>query len=201
MGAWTWLPDFGIGLISEIGQREAYADLSVIRRAFWILIAGLALGALGVVLATSRVRKLEKEVRRTHQLGQYTLEEKIGEGGMGAVYRARHALLRRPTAIKLLRTSREGTDDALTRFEREVQLTSQLTHPNTVAIYDFGRTPDGRLLLRDGVPAGHPPRPADRARTARSPRRASCTCSSRSARRSPRRTRSASSIATSSPPT
>jgi serine/threonine protein kinase len=165
VGSWTWLPDFGIGLISEISQNEAYADLSVIRRAFWILIAGLALGALGVVLATSRVRKLEKEVRRTHQLGQYTLEEKIGEGGMGSVYRARHALLRRPTAIKLLRASREGTDDALVRFEREVQLTSQLTHPNTVAIYDFGRTPDGvfyyameylpgipldRLIAKDG---------------------------------------------------
>jgi serine/threonine protein kinase len=165
VGSWTWLPDFGIGLISEISQSEAYADLSVIRRAFWILIAGLALGALGVVLATSRVRKLEKEVKRTHQLGQYTLEEKIGEGGMGSVYRARHALLRRPTAIKLLRPSREGTDDALARFEREVQLTSQLTHPNTVAIYDFGRTPEGvfyyameylpgipldRLIAKDG---------------------------------------------------
>jgi len=165
VGAWTWLPDFGIGLISEVGHREAYADLSVIRRAFWILIAGLALGALGVVLATGRVRKLEKEVRRSHQLGQYTLEEKIGEGGMGSVYRARHALLRRPTAIKLLRSSREGADDALARFEREVQLTSQLTHPNTVAIYDFGRTPDGvfyyameylpgipldRLIAKDG---------------------------------------------------
>jgi serine/threonine protein kinase len=166
VGSWTWLPDFGIGLISEVSQSEAYADLSVIRRAFWILIAGLALGALGVVLATSRVRKLEKEVKRTHQLGQYTLEEKIGEGGMGSVYRARHALLRRPTAIKLLRPSREGsTDDALARFEREVQLTSQLTHPNTVAIYDFGRTPEGvfyyameylpgipldRLIAKDG---------------------------------------------------
>jgi serine/threonine protein kinase len=165
VGAWTWLPDFGIGLISEVSKSEAYADLSVIRRAFWILIAGLALGALGVVLATSRVRKLEKEVKRTHQLGQYTLEEKIGEGGMGSVYRARHALLRRPTAIKLLRPSREGADDALARFEREVQLTSQLTHPNTVAIYDFGRTPEGvfyyameylpgipldRLIAKDG---------------------------------------------------
>jgi serine/threonine protein kinase len=142
VGAWTWLPDFGIGLISEISHKEAYADLSVIRRAFWILIAGLALGTLGIVLASGKVRRLEKEMRRTHQLGQYTLEEKIGEGGMGAVYKARHALLRRPTAIKLLRPTGQSTD-ALARFEREVQLTSQLTHPNTVAIYDFGRTPDG----------------------------------------------------------
>jgi eukaryotic-like serine/threonine-protein kinase len=165
VGAWTWLPDYGIGLVSEMSQREAYADLSVIRRAFWILIGGLALGALGIVLASGKVRRLEKEVRRTHQLGQYTLEEKIGEGGMGSVYRARHALLRRPTAIKLLRSTSDGAD-ALARFEREVQLTSQLTHPNTVAIYDFGRTPDGvfyyameylpgipldRLIAKDGA--------------------------------------------------
>jgi hypothetical protein len=164
VGAWTWLPDYGFGLVSEVSQREAYADLSVIRRAFWILIAGLGLGAIGIVLASGKVRRLEKEVRRSHQLGQYTLEEKIGEGGMGSVYRARHALLRRPTAIKLLRSTSDGAD-ALARFEREVQLTSQLTHPNTVAIYDFGRTPDGvfyyameylpgipldRLIAKDG---------------------------------------------------
>ncbi len=73
------------------------------------------------------------------QLGQYQLEDKIGEGGMGVVYRAHHALLRRPTAIKLL-TANAG--NAAERFEREVQVTASLTHPNTVAIYDYGRTPD-----------------------------------------------------------
>ncbi|HWP06508.1 MAG TPA: serine/threonine-protein kinase [Polyangiaceae bacterium] len=100
---------------------------------------------LVVVIATvvSRtVHGLRERVREAMKLGQYTLDEKIGEGGMGVVYRASHALLRRPTAIKLLPPERAGEHN-LVRFEREVQLTSMLTHPNTVSIYDFGRTPEG----------------------------------------------------------
>jgi CheY-like chemotaxis protein len=76
------------------------------------------------------------------QLGQYTIDEKIGSGGMGAVYRGHHAMLRRPVAIKLLDETKtnEGT---LARFEREVQMASRLNHPNTIAIYDYGRTSEG----------------------------------------------------------
>jgi eukaryotic-like serine/threonine-protein kinase len=83
---------------------------------------------------------LRLQVRRATQLGQYLLEHKVGEGGMGVVYRASHAMLRRPTAIKLLTTT---TGHAAERFEREVQLTARLTHPNTIAVFDYGRTPDG----------------------------------------------------------
>ena len=89
-----------------------------------------------------RIRALREEVREARRLGQYTIESKIGAGGMGEVYRASHSLLRRPTALKLIRSSEVG-EHTLRRFEREVQLTSQLTHPNTIAIYDYGHTDDG----------------------------------------------------------
>jgi len=98
--------------------------------------------AMGLAAATAIHSVIYGLEERVQELGQYTLLHKIGEGGMGVVYRARHALLRRPTAVKVLpleRTSEAG----LARFEREVQLTSALAHPNIVSVYDFGKSPDG----------------------------------------------------------
>jgi serine/threonine-protein kinase len=86
---------------------------------------------------------LRQEVTEARQLGVYTLDRMIGKGGMGEVYRAHHALLRRETAVKLMRSDRPGVD--VERFEREVHAMSRLTHPNTVAVYDFGRNSDGRF--------------------------------------------------------
>jgi eukaryotic-like serine/threonine-protein kinase len=146
VGAWTWLSDYEFGVTAEIDVAEAYAPIYVLRRAFWGLF-GLLAACGGLILlftvAMARMQKVaQKAALAAKQLGQYQLEEKLGEGGMGVVYRGRHKLLRRPTAIKLLHPEKT-TDEAIARFEREVQLTCQLNHPNTVAIYDFGRTPEG----------------------------------------------------------
>ncbi len=127
------------GLVITMPGQEAYEPwmlpLSV------HLFATIALSFVAGVISHV-VYGLQTRVREAMQLGEYTLETKIGEGGMGAVYLARHRMLRRPTAVKLLPPEKAG-EKAIARFEREVQETSRLTHPNTVAIFDFGRTQDG----------------------------------------------------------
>ena len=112
----------------------------------WVFaIGGALLSAIAVILATvgsDIIYGLRQQVSTAAQLGSYKLERRIGEGGIGTVYLAHHIMLRRPTAVKLLQPSRVGIE-TLARFEKEVQHMSQLTHPNTVAVYDYGRSPDG----------------------------------------------------------
>ncbi len=87
-------------------------------------------------------REAQRAAIEAQELGQYKLEQKLGAGAMGVVYKGYHAMMRRPTAIKLLNIE-SMNDQAIARFEHEVQITSQLNHPNTIAIYDYGRTPEG----------------------------------------------------------
>ena len=116
--------------------------------AWWVVFGSLSVAASRVIFG------LRKQVGNIRALGQYQIEAEIGAGAMGIVYRAQHALLRRETAVKVLAPERAG-EATLQRFEREVKLTARLKHPNTVTVYDYGRTPDGMFYyameLLDGA--------------------------------------------------
>jgi serine/threonine-protein kinase len=106
--------------------------------------------SVGMAYAGSRVvYGLGREVMKARELGSYRLEEKLGQGGMGEVWRARHRMLARPAAVKLIRhTSARGgaagvSEDARRRFEREAQVIASLRSPHTVGLFDFGVAQDG----------------------------------------------------------
>jgi serine/threonine-protein kinase len=103
----------------------------------------MTIGAVFAILGSHRINILQRQASETRKLGQYRLKKSLGAGGMGEVYLAEHALLRRPCAIKLIRPERAGDPQTLRRFEREVQATASLTHPNTIEIFDYGHSEDG----------------------------------------------------------
>lgn len=164
IGAWRWLPAYDMGIAVEMSADEAYAPLGVLRAAFGVVFGALVVAVMVALAAWFSAAKLRTEAARP-RLGPYVLGERIGEGGVANVYMARHDLLKRPTVVKLLKSAR-ATDEMVARFEREAQLASQLSHPNTVEIFDFGRAPGGlfyyameylegetmgALLLREGA--------------------------------------------------
>lgn len=142
VGAWRWVASLELGIATEIDLEEVQAPLRSLYAAAGVL-AALAMLAFAGMLASSfsLVRLRSREPTR---LGPYILLDKIGEGGLGDIFLARHELLKRRTVIKVLKPSVVDAE-TMARFEREVQATSRLTHHNTVTIYDFGRTPTGGL--------------------------------------------------------
>ena len=136
-----------------------------------VLLVGVA------VVISHVVTSLGRRVADARAMGSYRLEELLGRGGMGEVYRASHRLLARPAAIKLIRPEMLGGTDpraagrAIERFRREAEAAAMLRSPHTVDIYDFGVTDDHRLYLVMELLAGmdldklvgrHGPMPAPR---------------------------------------
>lgn len=113
--------------------------------------------ALAAVIPARMLQRYGRRLREARDLGSYELEERLGSGGMGEVWRARHRLLARPAAIKLVRPEMLGIDPRLTqrRFASEAQATATLTSPYTIRLFDYGVTDDGRFYyvmeLLDGI--------------------------------------------------
>jgi len=142
IGFWRWIPEFEIAAATEIETDEAYKSLNYLQSTLMILFGVLVTAiAVGLISSLSVVR-MRKRIKLGEKLGQYTLKKQVGEGGLGNVYLARHVLLKRPTAIKVLK-SKHMSREMLRRFELEVQAASLLTHPNTIEIYDYGESAQG----------------------------------------------------------
>jgi eukaryotic-like serine/threonine-protein kinase len=141
---------------------------------FLLASTGLGLFAASAVavFGSFKLSRLSQEAFLARQLGPYRLQRLLGRGGMGEVYLAEHRLLKRPCAVKLIRPEQAGDPDLLRRFEREVQATARLGHPNTVEVYDYGHAEDGTFyyvmeylpgLTLDQLVKRHGPLPPGRA--------------------------------------
>ncbi|MBI4503840.1 MAG: serine/threonine protein kinase [Gemmatimonadetes bacterium] len=105
--------------------------------------------AFAALVPAGVIRHLGRQVSRARELGSYQLGDLLGKGGMGEVYRAKHRMLQRPAAIKLIRVDTLGVKDprfsemVLRRFRKEAEAAASLHSPHTIALYDFGVTGDG----------------------------------------------------------
>ena len=134
-------------------------------------VIALLAGASLAIYCSHVLNGLRRDLHEARKYGQYHLGRRIGAGGMGEVYLAEHQLLKRPCALKLIKGDAGGDPLALARFEREVKSAARLSHPNSIAIYDYGRTEDGTfyyvmeylpgMSLQDLI-SGYGPIPAGR---------------------------------------
>lgn len=138
LAASTWPLSYFIGL--ALGQEAPLARFVAMNFLENYIAAGVALAPALVI------RRLGADVERAREMGSYELVERLDRGGMGEVWRARHRMLARPAAIKLIRFGAEEgrvAEALVRRFEREAQATAALHSPHTIELYDFGITRDG----------------------------------------------------------
>jgi serine/threonine-protein kinase len=135
-------PPIMLWTFERAGMTDPHHDVYIM-----LVVGGLSTWALSI-FATRIVHQLGVSVDAAHDLGSYHLDERIGQGGMGEVWRARHKMLARPAAIKVirpeaLRARGTDTDELVARFEKEAQATAALSSSHTVRLYDYGTAQDG----------------------------------------------------------
>ncbi len=149
VGVWRWLDEYDFGMATETDVAEAYEATRLLERAVLGVLGLLTLASVGIMAITFQYRgafrRAPKLVPGTRSLGQYSIGRQIGSGGMGTVHLGRHQLLKRDVAVKVLQGC-EFSPRAIARFEREVQATAKLRHPNTIAIYEYGRTDNNEFF-------------------------------------------------------
>jgi len=141
IGAWRWDEGLQAAIIVEQSKSEAFQTLEIvhkINRIAWGIPLLIALG----LAASSGIRARLRYGKPPVCIGAYNVTGKIGEGGLGIVYKGEHRLLGRLAAIKLLKVQSTNPQFAK-RFEREVRMASKLVHPNAISIYDYGLSEDG----------------------------------------------------------
>jgi tRNA A-37 threonylcarbamoyl transferase component Bud32 len=148
MGLWLYLswtvPEFQAILLRP--EYEGFISGQMMTLAIAVLIGTVGVQTIGT---------LRREAFTAKQLGQYRLKQKLGSGGMGEVYLAEHKMMKRPCAVKIIRSEKAGDPQALARFEREVRATAKLSHWNSIDIYDYGRTSDGTFYYVMEFLPGH----------------------------------------------
>ncbi|MCS7465522.1 serine/threonine protein kinase [Stieleria sp. ICT_E10.1] len=137
VGAWRWLDDLQVGVATEFDADEVDPSAGVTRVFAFAVMVQSALCLCIAVGSYYSINRLRHRFGEDQKLGQYRLEKQIGEGGMGKVFKAQHELLKRPTAIKLLKPQFSDSD-SIARFQREARSVSQLEHFNTVRVLDYG---------------------------------------------------------------
>ena len=139
IGMAALLPDVALLVSHGVAPSLVFTFLAV-KTQFLGFFAALA------IYGSHRIDVAQQDALAARKLGQYVLTQRLRSGGMGEVHLAEHQFLRRPCAVKLIRAGEHGDAVAIARFEREVQVTATLTHPNSVQIFDYGHAEDGTFF-------------------------------------------------------